>query len=376
MRQPILTYRVLYISFLYFSFFPFMDTFFGRKKSRQRQSSLSQQDLGERSIPYDQLPAALRSPIPVATINQGIRGISAPNTNPSLTDSGTDMNNYAIQKHRRLNDIPHRPESSTNSVPSAGSSNSPTLYDDLSTPTPSPRHVRTQAHRSELSFAGRDPSNTDLGQLPSPNDQSITPSRPSSAMTTKSDYNRSSRYAASVSSEGGSSHHHHHHSSISQLYHRPPPSSDTFKFPRPATDAEIEVLFENVKRTRDFPDLPRNLTVDHKWHLVYNDEHIRWDKEKQKELQSKKQKDLGQSTGVVPDSPEWYLKKFVDKTITAKQVQSLGVSLRSNEMRYLLLLQKSANISDSFQLGQSVCRASRHFSSRKCTVANQQERVI
>jgi len=193
-------------------------------------------------------------------------------------------------------------------------------------------------------------------------------------MTTKSDYNRSSRYAASVSSEGGSSHHH--HSSVSQLYHRPPPSSDTFKFPRPATDAEIEVLFENVKRTRDFPDLPRNLTVDHKWHLVYNDEHIRWDKEKQKELQSKKQKDLGQSTGVVPDSPEWYLKKFVDKTITAKQVQSLGVSLRSNEMRYLLLLQKSANISDSFQLGQSVCRASRHFSSRKCTVANQQERVI
>jgi cytokinesis protein len=159
------------------------------------------------------------------------------------------------------------------------------------------------------------------------------PSRPLSVVTTKSD-SRNSRYATSPSSEGGSSHHHHLSSSISQLYHRHHSSSETFHFPRPETDAEIEALFENVKRTRDFPDIPRDLTVDQKWHLVYNDEHIRWDKEKQKEHQSKRQKETGQSTGVMPDSPEWYLKKFVDKTITAKQAQSLGVSLRSNEMRY------------------------------------------
>ena len=368
------TYSVLYISFLHFPFFSSMDTIFGRKKSRQRQSSLSQQDLGERSIPYDQLPAALRSPIPVATINQGIRGISAPNTNPSLTDSGTGMNNYTMQQHRRLNDVPHkRPESSTISAPSTGFSNSSTLHDDFNTPTPSPRYVKMQAHRSELSFAGRVSSNADSGQL-SPGDQSTTPSRPSSATTTKSDHNRSSRYAASVSSEGGSTYHHHH--SISQLYHRFPLSNDAFSFPRPETDAEIEALFENVKRTRDFPDLPRDLTVEQKWHMVYNDEHIRWGKEKQKEQQSRRQKDSGQSTSVMPDSPEWYLKKFVDKTITAKQVQSLGVSLRSNEMRYFLLFQRLASIPDSFKLGSSVCRASRHSSPRKCIVADQQERFI
>jgi len=230
-----------------------------------------------------------------------------------------------------------------------------------------------QAHRSELSFAGRVSSNADLGQL-SPGHQSTTPSRPSSATTTKSDHNRSSRYAASVSSEGGSTYHHHH--SISQLYHRFPLSNDAFSFPRPETDAEIEALFENVKRTRDFPDLPRDLTVEQKWHMVYNDEHIRWGKEKQKEQQSRRQKDSGQSTSVMPDSPEWYLKKFVDKTITAKQVQSLGVSLRSNEMRYFLLFQRLPRIPDSFKLGPSVCRASRHFSSRKCIVADQQERFI
>lgn len=141
-------------------------------------------------------------------------------------------------------------------------------------------------------------------------------------MTTKSDSNRNSRYAASLSSDGGS-----HHSTLSNIYHRHYSTNEAFNFPRPETDAEIEALFENVRRTRDFPNLPRDLTIDQKWHLVYNDEHIRWDKERQKEEQSRK------SGAVIPDSPEWYLKKFVDKTITAKQVQSLGVSLRSNEMR-------------------------------------------
>jgi cytokinesis protein len=314
-----------------------MDTIFGRKKTRQRQSSLSAQDIGERSIPYDQLPAPIRSPIPVATINQGFKGISAPNTNPSLTDTGTELNLFTMQKQKRERERLYdqyppqqRAGSSINSISSTPDSS--TLFDESSTPTPPSRYTRTQAskaHRSELSFSGRSPNAADFGHYTSSSDPSAMPSRPPSGMTTKSDNNRSSRYTASLSSEGS------HHSSISQLYHRHQPSTEAFYFPRPETDAEIEAMFENVKRTRDFPDMPHDLTVDQKWHLVYNDEHIRWDKEKQKEIQSKRQKETGQLTGVIQDSPEWYLKKFVDKTITARQVQSLGVSLRSNEMRYV-----------------------------------------
>lgn len=354
-----------------------MDTIFSRKKTRQRQSSVSGQDLGERSVPYDKLAAPIRSPIPVTTINQGIKGISAPNTNPSLTDGGTELNFFTMQKQKRDRErlydqyTPNRrPGSSTNSTSSTADSS--TLYEESNTPTPSSRYTRTHAartHRSESSFSGRSPNSADFGQYPSSSDPPNTPSRPSSGMTTKSDNNRNSRYTASLSSEGGS-----HHTSLSQLYHRHHGTSDTFYFPRPETDAEIEALFENVKRTRDFPNLPRDLTIDQKWHLVYNDEHIRWDKERQKEEQSKKQKESGQPGAVIPDSPEWYLKKFVEKTITAKQVQSLGVSLRSNEMRYVPVY-LCPNWSHSLQLGQVLRVDARCFCPRPNVSANQSQRA-
>jgi cytokinesis protein len=274
------------------------------------------------------LAAPIRSPIPVSTPTQGLRGISAPHTNPSLTDDGTELNLYTMQKQKRAYDQPpiKRPASSTNSTLSTADSS--TLFEESNTPAPSSRYARPPAgrtHRSEQSTSNRSPNAADFGQYP-PNDSSSTSSRPMSALTSKSDSNRSSRYAPS-SFETST-----HHTTLSQLYHRHH-GGDSFHFPRPESDAEIEALFENVKRTRDFPNLPRDLTVDQKWHLVYNDEHIRWGKEKQKEEQTKRHKDSGQSNTPLTDSPEWYLKKFVEKTITSKQVQSLGVSLRSNEMR-------------------------------------------
>src|SRR6266508_6141311 len=98
-----------------------MDTFFGLRKNRPRQSSVSAQDLNERSVPYDKTVPA-RSPIEVATVNQGIRGISAPNTNPSLTVSGTEMNMFRV---RRMDDSP------TTSLSTPDSS---TIYDETAGP--------------------------------------------------------------------------------------------------------------------------------------------------------------------------------------------------------------------------------------------------
>jgi len=67
---------------------------------------------------------------------------------------------------------------------------------------------------------------------------------------------------------------------------------------------------------------------------VYNDEHIRWREERQREEQSRRQNETGQPAVIIAESPEWYVKKFLDKTITAKQAGSLLVSLRSKELRY------------------------------------------
>lgn len=68
--------------------------------------------------------------------------------------------------------------------------------------------------------------------------------------------------------------------------------------------------------------------------MVYNDEHIRWKEEKTREDQTKRQNETGQPASIVESTPEWYIKKFLDKTITSKQAGSLLVSLRSKELRY------------------------------------------
>jgi cytokinesis protein len=128
-----------------------------------------------------------------------------------------------------------------------------------------------------------------------------------------------------MSPEGGP-----HQSHLSQFYHRHH-QSGIFQFPRPETDEEIELLFENVKRTRDLTVLP-NISVDQKWHMVYSDMQIRWKEEKQWEEQSRKQNETGQSVAIMSATPEWYIKRFLDKTITAKQAGSLLVSLRSKAL--------------------------------------------
>lgn len=90
-------------------------------------------------------------------------------------------------------------------------------------------------------------------------------------------------------------------------------------------------MFESVKRTRNL-DLP-HLSLEQKWHIVYNDEQIKWKERKAREDQAGRQQDAGQSINPLPETPEWYIKKFLDKTITPKQASGLSVSLRSRELR-------------------------------------------
>lgn len=96
-------------------------------------------------------------------------------------------------------------------------------------------------------------------------------------------------------------------------------------------------MFQNIMRMRDLGDLP-NLSIEQKWHIVYNDEQIRWKEERQREEQTKRQTDSGQSASFIEGTPEWYIKRFVDKTVTARQASSLQVSLRSKELRYVASL--------------------------------------
>jgi len=110
----------------------------------------------------------------------------------------------------------------------------------------------------------------------------------------------------------------------------PAHSSDEFHFPRPEDPADIEAYFAQVKATRSMSD-SYNPDIEQKWRIIHNHEQLRWQEEKQKLAQVKRQTAQGHNPAGVygKDTPEWYLKKFMDMTITSKQVTGLSVSLRT-----------------------------------------------
>lgn len=308
-----------------------MDTIFGRKKSRLRQSSISNQDL--HSVPYESVTPG--PPVPVSR-QAVVSNISAPITNPTLTANGTNINLYSMQRSRTARDRAYA--ATATSTPRSSSphtsivtDDSSTLYSESADSIYNPAVSSARKLRQSGSSSGRrSPSHDSFHSLP-PIPVTATPSspppqpsasatlRPSSSSTTRSD-NRSSR--STFLTESHSSHHHfphlHRHTTLD------------FDFPRPS-DEEIEVRFRTVVETRALTNLPA-LTIDQKWSMVESDERLRFNEEKAREEQAKKVPEQSRSGMIEERSPEWYLVKFMDKTITPKDASGLLVSLRGHEL--------------------------------------------
>ncbi|GAW01955.1 cytokinesis protein sepa (fh1 2 protein) [Lentinula edodes] len=238
-------------------------------------------------------------------------------TNPTLTSDGVELNKYMIQRSRAERDKAydlypnHRPASPSTTVSWSDSS---TAYSDSFQSKP-PRDPQTaRARRSEASSTSSADVDND-NPLRGPSAIEICP------------FPRCLRYE--------------------------------FELPRP-TDDEIEALFEQVKLTRGVDDL--NLPVEQKWNLVKSDLHIRWKEEKTRDEQAKRQIETGQSSAIIVDTPEWYVRKFLDKTITPKQASSLQVSLRSKEVSWF---HHFIEIQGTSVLAQTLNHISRKGSSRR-----------
>jgi cytokinesis protein len=312
-----------------------MDIVFGRKKGRPRQSSVTARDLSEHSIPYDKLAPASLVPMPVGTVSQGLRGtqsipvISAPLTNPTLTHNGTEMNYshftaYQRSKLERDRANISRPDSSVSAADSS------TLYNDSVASFTTGKRPKTPTHklrRSEASGSSgrRSPSGADFGSIPLPSSPAVSHSslRPGSSMPFSSEAERTSRFSTSDT----------HSSHLSHFFHKPHSNQEEFVFPRPERDEDIEALFEHVSATRDLPTV-HTLTIEQKWQLVYGAEQLRWQEEKIREEQARKQGDSSAAGSLGEGTPDWYIRKFLDNTITAKQASSVWVSLKSHETRW------------------------------------------
>ncbi|KAH7908026.1 armadillo-type protein [Hygrophoropsis aurantiaca] len=301
-----------------------METFFGRKKARPRQSSVSGQDLYDHSVPYDKLGPPSRTPVPVGTVSQGLRGtpsastISAPLTNPTLTSYGTDLNFNAIQRSRAERErMPVHGNSITRPDSSFSTADSSTLYNESVASAmgkrPKTPNSRQKIRRSEASTSSgmRSPSG-DFGSIPLPSSPSIsnTALRPMSAADSHSSH---------------LSHHFFKHVNGNQ---------EEFNFPRPEKDEDIEALFDHLSQTRAFPPM-LGMSIDQKWTLVHGAEHLRWQGEKNREEQVRKQGETGLAAPISEGTPEWYIRKFLDHTITPKQATSVWISLKSHETSWL-----------------------------------------
>ena len=313
-----------------------METFF-KRRTRPRQSSASlAQDLGERSVPYNQLAPPKTMPVTVSTASHGIRNpgavISAPITNPTLTSNGTEINKFNQGRQRTERERAYLdagitlfpPGSPSTSVSTADSS---TLYGDSE--IPSNKHT-TRAFRQ----SGSGSSLTDFG-VPSPTSptsrhRTLMPDhnatiRPTSTMTTSTSRSDklTSLYSGLTSPEYSSKH----LSTLSQHLSRLNPSEEFF-FPRPNDDNEIQAMFDEVIRKRDIPKMPV-MSAEQMWSVVYNDAHMAWKDLRTQEQQAR----TGHPGQPTQGTPQWYIKKFLDKTITPKQATGLEVTLRTGQMQ-------------------------------------------
>lgn len=110
---------------------------------------------------------------------------------------------------------------------------------------------------------------------------------------------------------------------------------DGFNMERPKDDRVVETMFYElmVKRFQNVPESAKRQMMAYnpskKWVMVHQDKLAEWQAEvKRRELRKDSARDPTE------DSPEWYVKKILDGSITAKQLGSLSVSLRTQPIGY------------------------------------------
>ncbi|KAL8690734.1 MAG: hypothetical protein Q9224_004337 [Gallowayella concinna] len=121
---------------------------------------------------------------------------------------------------------------------------------------------------------------------------------------------------------------------------------DGFHLPQPNDDSVIESQFVELMHKRGWHNLPDQARrqmmaypAHKKWTLVHQDKLTEWQGEN-KRRQHARQTIVGSdgAPGIVARSeeegtPEWYVRKVMNDTITAKQLGSLSVSLRTQPIR-------------------------------------------
>ena len=123
-------------------------------------------------------------------------------------------------------------------------------------------------------------------------------------------------------------------------------SPEGFHLTRPNDDSVVEAQFLALMHKRGWQNLPEQAKrqmlaypADKKWTLVHQDRLTEWQGEQKRRLHVRQTVASADGhTGIYgrideEGSPEWFVKRVMDDSINAKQLQSLSVSLRTQPIR-------------------------------------------
>ncbi|KAF1980785.1 FH2-domain-containing protein [Aulographum hederae CBS 113979] len=121
-----------------------------------------------------------------------------------------------------------------------------------------------------------------------------------------------------------------------------------FNLERPSDDRVVEQLFRDLMVKRGWKQLPEQARrqmdaypISKKWTLVHQDQLAEWQGEQKRRTQARQTIGPGAEGRELLDrsleegTPEWYVRKVMDNSITAKQLGSLSVSLRTQPIGWV-----------------------------------------
>jgi cytokinesis protein len=114
-----------------------------------------------------------------------------------------------------------------------------------------------------------------------------------------------------------------------------------FNLPQPTDERIIEEQFFALMNKRGWQQLPEQARrqmmaypASKKWTLIHQDKLTEWNSERKRRTTIASADGYGSlGTSFEEGSPEWFVRKVMDDSITAKQLGSLSVSLRTQPMR-------------------------------------------
>ncbi|KAJ5099183.1 hypothetical protein N7532_006184 [Penicillium argentinense] len=304
------------------------------------------------SIPFESLPSDTRTPIPIDNMSRPDSARHEPSPN-HIGKTGGDFHQYPTWtsssapngsgSHPSGPRPPPHASNMTMTSSASGSGERGTRYQQWGRPGSSAANHNSSFDSSSNSRTSLDQASVYSGHSSNPRASNYFPSEPSSRTLTSSHSSDRSTIFPSSASAGRLSNAPSIHQPIPAAVPRPPDNYLT----RPRDDRIVDQLFLELMQKRGWQNLPEqakrqmlSYPASKKWTLVHQDRLTELQGEQKRRQNARQTHGHDGLSGLLEradeeGSPEWYVKKVMDDTITSKQLASLSVSLRTQPISWV-----------------------------------------